>query len=99
LTDFETEFVEVTEPVFGRSIALKVRLAADETKAVEALDATGVVADEALHRAPEIVTRMLAGRPDIQTMAGTRLTIIGKDQVYADMPEYRNHLSQRTPPS
>jgi hypothetical protein len=59
-----------------------------------ALAAAGVVADEALQRAHEIVTRMLAGRPDIlQTMAkhGTRLIIIGKDQVYTDMPEYRNH--------
>ncbi len=36
---------------------------------------------------------MLAGRPDIiETMAkaGTRLIIIGKDQVYTEMPEYRN---------
>lgn len=36
---------------------------------------------------------MLAGRPDIlETMAQhrTRLIIIGKDQVYTDMPEYRN---------
>src|SRR5262245_44591107 len=55
--------------------------------------AAGVVADEALHRTHHIVTRMLAGRPDIvQTMAkrGTRLIIIGKDQVYTDMPDYRN---------
>jgi hypothetical protein len=58
------------------------------------LAAAGVVADEALHRAREVVTRMLAGRPDVlQTMAkhGTRLIVIGKDQVYTDMPEYRNH--------
>jgi hypothetical protein len=37
---------------------------------------------------------MLAGRADIlEAMAnhGTRLIIIGKDQVYTDMPEYRNH--------
>ena len=37
---------------------------------------------------------MLAGRPDVlEAMAktGTRLIIIGKDQVYTDMPEYRNH--------
>ena len=36
---------------------------------------------------------MLAGRPDVlEAMAknGTRLIIIGKDQVYTDMPEYRN---------
>ncbi len=36
---------------------------------------------------------MLAGRPDVlHTMAtnGTRLIIIGKDQLYTDMPEYRH---------
>ena len=52
------------------------------------------VADAALIRTHEIVTHMLADRPDIlQAMAdnGTRLIIIGKDQVYTDMPEYRNH--------
>src|SRR5262245_60389555 len=56
--------------------------------------AAAEVADEALQRTHFIVTRMLAGRPDIlQTMVkhGTRLIIIGKDQVYTDMPEYRNH--------
>jgi len=56
--------------------------------------ASGDVDDEALRRTHEIVTRMLAGRPDILAeMAehGTRLIIIGKDQVYTDMPEYRNH--------
>jgi hypothetical protein len=59
-----------------------------------AVVAAAEVADEALLRTYEIVTRMLAGRPDIlDTMAksGTRLIIIGKDQVYTDMPEYRNH--------
>src|SRR5262249_19696114 len=52
------------------------------------------VGDAALQRTYEIVTRMLAGRPDVlKTMAdyGTRLIIIGKDQVYTDMPEYRNN--------
>jgi hypothetical protein len=56
--------------------------------------AAGVVADEALERTYEIVTRMLAGRPDIfnaMRKVGTRLIIMGKDQVYTDMPEYRNH--------
>ncbi len=56
--------------------------------------AAGAVADEALHRTHHIVTRMLAGRPDIlaaMAKRGTRLIIIGKDQVYTDMPEYRNH--------
>ncbi len=55
--------------------------------------AAGEVADEALVRTHHIVTRMLAGRPDVlEVMAknGTRLIIIGKDQVYTDMPEYRN---------
>jgi alpha-glucosidase len=55
--------------------------------------AAGEVADEALLRTHHIVTHMLAGRPDVlETMAkaGTRLIIIGKDQVYTDMPEYRN---------
>jgi hypothetical protein len=36
---------------------------------------------------------MLAGRPDIREAMiknGTRLIILGKDQVYTDMPEYRN---------
>ncbi|HEX4646157.1 MAG TPA: hypothetical protein VH598_11165, partial [Verrucomicrobiae bacterium] len=55
--------------------------------------ASGEVADEALQRTYYLVTHILAGRPDIlQTMVtnGTRLIIIGKDQVYTDMPEYRN---------
>ncbi len=52
------------------------------------------VADLALQRTYEIVTRMLAGRPDIlQAMVSNRtyLIVIGKNQVYTDMPEYRNH--------
>lgn len=56
--------------------------------------ASADVADEALQRTHHIVTHMLAGRPDIlEAMAkhGTRLIIIGKDQVYTDMPEYRNN--------
>ena len=55
--------------------------------------AHGSVADQALQRTYEIVTHMLAGRPDIlQAMVenNTYLIIIGKDQVYTDMPEYRN---------
>ncbi|MGO9113662.1 MAG: prolyl oligopeptidase family serine peptidase [Thermoguttaceae bacterium] len=55
--------------------------------------ASADVANEALQRTYSIVTHMLAGRPDIlETMAkaGTRLIIIGKDQVYTQMPEYRN---------
>ena len=52
------------------------------------------VADEALQRTYHIVTHLLAGRPDVleaMVKNGTRLIIIGKDQVYTDMPEYRNH--------
>src|SRR5262245_2230718 len=51
------------------------------------------VADEALIRVREIVTHMLAGRPDLtQALVANRmyLIVIGKDQVYTDMPEYRN---------
>jgi hypothetical protein len=54
--------------------------------------ASGEVSDAALQRTYYIVSHMLAGRPDIlHAMAtnGTRLIIIGKDQFYTDMPEYR----------
>jgi hypothetical protein len=56
--------------------------------------AASVVADEALERTRYIVSHLLAGRPDIleaMKKHGTRLIIIGKNQVYTDMPEYRNH--------
>jgi hypothetical protein len=59
-----------------------------------AVIAAAEVADEALQRTYDIVAHMLAGRPDIldaMVQNGTRLIIIGKDQVYTDMPEYRNH--------
>src|SRR6266513_1211063 len=52
------------------------------------------VADLALQRAWDIVTHLLAGRPDLlEAMVKNKmyLIIIGKDQVYTDMPEYRNH--------
>ena len=55
--------------------------------------AAAEVADLALQRTHEIVTHMLAGRPDIldaMVDQGMYLIIIGKDQVYTDMPEYRN---------
>ena len=55
--------------------------------------AAGEVANQALQRTHEIVTNMLAGRPDITKAlvdSGMYLIIIGKDQVYTDMPEYRN---------
>jgi hypothetical protein len=55
--------------------------------------ASGEVSDAALQRTYYIVSHMLAGRPDVlRAMAakGTRLIIIGKDQLYSDMPEYRH---------
>ena len=55
--------------------------------------ASAEVADLALQRTYDIVTHMLAGRPDvIKAMVdrGMYLTIIGKDQVYTDLPENRN---------
>ncbi|HMF14436.1 MAG TPA: prolyl oligopeptidase family serine peptidase, partial [Gemmataceae bacterium] len=56
--------------------------------------AAAEVADDALQRTYYLVTHLLAGRPDIleaMVKNGTRLIVIGKDQVYTDMPEYRNH--------
>jgi dipeptidyl-peptidase 4 len=55
--------------------------------------AAGSVDPAALVRTHFLVTHMLAGRPDVlQAMVdnGTRLIVIGKDQVYTDMPEYRH---------
>ncbi len=55
--------------------------------------ASAEVADLALQRTYEIVTHLLAGRPDvIKAMVdrGMYLTIIGKDQVYTDLPENHN---------
>jgi hypothetical protein len=60
--------------------------------------ASAEVADEALQRTYHLVTHLLAGRPDVlaaMRKRGTRLIIIGKDQVYTDMPEYRNHPNPR----
>jgi hypothetical protein len=51
------------------------------------------VADLALGRTYEIVTHMLAGRPDILKgliERGMYLVIIGANQVYTDLPENRN---------
>jgi alpha-glucosidase len=56
--------------------------------------AAAEVADLALQRTHAIVTHLLAGRPDITaTLVEDRmyLIVIGKDQVYTDMPEYRRH--------
>ena len=55
--------------------------------------AAAEVADLALQRTYEIVTHMLAGRPDVleaMVERGMYLVIIGKDQVYTDLPENRN---------
>jgi len=55
--------------------------------------ASAEVADLALQRTYDIVTHMLAGRPDVlaaMVEQGMYLIVIGKDQVYTDMPEYRN---------
>ncbi len=55
--------------------------------------AAAEVADLALRRTYEMVTHMLAGRPDVvkaMVDGGMYLVIIGKDQVYTDLPENRN---------
>lgn len=55
--------------------------------------AAAEVDDRALQRTYYIVAHVLAGRPDVlncMVTNGTRLIVIGKDQVYTDMPEYRN---------
>jgi len=56
--------------------------------------ASAEVSDLALQRTYDLVTHLLAGRSDVlQAMVsnGMYLIVIGKDQVYTDMPEYRNH--------
>ena len=58
-----------------------------------AILAATTVDDEALRRTHLIVSHLLVQRSDILGMMaqrGTRLIIIGKDQVYTDMPEYRD---------
>ena len=55
--------------------------------------AAGEVADLALHRTYEIVTHVLAGRPDVLAALanlGMYIQIIGKDQGYTDLPEHRH---------
>ncbi|RYX85681.1 hypothetical protein EON83_04905 [bacterium] len=55
--------------------------------------ASAVVADEALERTYSMVTHVLAGRPDViaaMVKNGMYLIIIGRQQVYTDMPEYRH---------
>src|SRR3990172_6566425 len=55
--------------------------------------ASAEVDDKALRRTYEIVTHMLAGRPDVVEHMVQRqmyLIVIGKDQLYTAMPEYRD---------
>src|SRR3954453_9363052 len=55
--------------------------------------AAAEVSDAGLQRTYEIVTHLLAGRPDvIDALVRDKmyLIVIGKDQKYTDMPEYRN---------
>src|SRR5262249_11891085 len=56
--------------------------------------ASAEVSDLALQRTFDLVTHLLAGRPAVlhaMVTNGMYLIVIGKDQVYTDMPEYRNH--------
>src|SRR5262249_16222263 len=56
--------------------------------------ASAEVADLALQRTYYIVSDLVAGRADVlgaMITNGMYLIIIGKDQVYTDMPEYRHH--------
>ena len=53
--------------------------------------ASAEVANDALQRTSWIVSHLLAGRPDVVEQMkknGMYLVIIGKDQVYTDIPEY-----------
>ena len=87
-----------TEAVFAK-VEVKNRDAARHFY-TKSLDIQGMpvlageaISDLALLRTYEIVTHVLAGRPDvIKAMSdfGTRLVIIGKDQVYTDLPDYRD---------
>jgi alpha-glucosidase len=55
--------------------------------------ASAGVADAALQRTHYLVRHLLAGRPDVvaaMVKNGMYLIVIGKNQVYTDMPEYRN---------
>ncbi|MGC8640995.1 MAG: prolyl oligopeptidase family serine peptidase [Isosphaeraceae bacterium] len=55
--------------------------------------ASGEVADLALVRTREIVRHMLAGRPDVVRAMVRKhmyLIVIGKDQAYTEIPEYRH---------
>ncbi len=55
--------------------------------------ASAEVADLALQRTHDMVSHMLAGRPDVLKAMVDQdmyLVIIGKDQVYTDLPENRN---------
>jgi hypothetical protein len=82
-----------TVPERDRAAALKFYKKYIDVKGMPVV-AAGEVADEALQRTYDLVTHLLAGRRDVlevMVKGGTRLIVIGKDQVYTDMPEYRNH--------
>jgi alpha-glucosidase len=97
----DTESLAVTAPPesFFELVRERDRTAAREFYK-KYLDVNGMpvvaaeeVADLALTRVHEIVSHLLAGRPDVlQSMVeqGMYLVIIGKDQVYTDLPENRN---------
>src|SRR5260221_7252355 len=98
----EAEFPPVTAPPesFFQLVRERVREAARQfyKKCLDVKGmpeaASGEVADAALQRTHHLVTHLLAGRPDVlEAMVTNRmyLIIIGRDQVYTDMPEYRNH--------
>jgi len=86
----ETFFQRISEP--DRDAARKFYRKYIDVEGMP-VTASAEVDDRALQRTYYMVTHLLAGRPDIlQAMVanGTRLIIIGKDQVYIDMPEYRH---------
>jgi len=75
----ESFFDKVNER--DRAAALKFYKKYIDVKGMSVV-AAGEVADEALQRTHEIVTRLLAGRPDVlevMVKTGTRLIVIGKD--------------------
>ena len=83
----ESFFQMVNEP--DRAVARKFYAKYIDVRGMPVV-AAAVVDDVALQRTYTIVTSMLAGRPDIlQALVKNRmyLIIMGKDQLYTDMPE------------
>jgi hypothetical protein len=86
----ESFFEKVREP--DRQAARQFYKKYIDIKGMPVVAATEV-SDLALQRTYEIVTHILAGRPDVlkaMVDRGMYLVIIGKDQVYTDLPENRN---------